>query len=408
MSDIGRFTGDGVLTVRSGGAEVLQMTTEFLHDGRPDRQMIAVMPRPVRGEYVNREVSDHRDALLRLLSHRNIASKFRTIHRYDHEILGATAVRPLVGRLFDAPADGVVIAEPTETSGFAVGIGMNPWYGLHDPEAMAYAAVDEAMRNVVAVGADPDQVALLDNFSWGDPRRETTLGALVAAVDGCCAAAMAYRAPFVSGKDSLNNEYTGADGHRHSVPPTLVITAVAHVPDVDRCVTPMLTQPGNVLIQLGTTSREFAGSHLDLVFGEPDHVGSAPAPDPDAPSRYRNLHRAISEGLVRACHDVSEGGLAITLAEMCIAGRMGAEITDLPHDHLAASLFAESQSRLVVEVAEDDVSRFGDVMHEPIHVLGRVVVEHELRLPGVDPLPIDVLADAFNRISFPGPIGDRG
>ena len=210
----------------------------------------------------------------------------------------------------------------------------------------------------------------------------------------------------MSGKDSLNNEYTGADGHRHSVPPTLVITAVAHVPDADRCVTPVLAQPGNVLIQLGTTSREFAGSHLDLVFGEPASVGSSPAPDPDAPSRYRNLHQAINDGLVRSCHDISEGGLAVTLAEMCIAGRLGAEITDLPHDHLAASLFAESQSRLVVEVAEDDVDRFTSVMHEPVHVLGRVVVEQELRLPGVVPIPIETLSDAFNRISFPGSMGD--
>ena len=406
MSDIGRFTGDGVLKVRSGDNEVLRMTTEFLHDGRPQREMVAQMPRPRRGDYVSREQSDHRDALLRLLSHRNIASKSRTIHRYDHEILGSTVVRPLVGRLSDAPADGVVIADPTETAGFAIGIGMNPWQGLHDPEAMAYGAVDEAMRNVVAVGADPDRVALLDNFSWGDPLRESTLGELVAAVDGCCAAAMAYRAPFVSGKDSLNNEYTGADGHRHSVPPTLVITAVAHVPDADRCVTPMLAQPGNVLIQLGTTSREFAGSHFDLVFGEPADVGSAPAPDPDAPSRYRHLHRAINDGLVRSCHDISEGGLAVTLAEMCIAGRLGAHIDDLPHDHVTAGLFAESQSRLVVEVAEDDVARFTNVMHEPVHVIGRVVEEQELRLPGVDPIPIDTLADAFNRVSFPGPNGD--
>ena len=111
---------------------------------------------------------------------------------------------------------------------------------------MAYAVVDEAIRNVVAVGADPDRVALLDNFSWGDPRRPSTLGELVAAVDGCCAAARMYNAPFVSGKDSLNNEYVGADGQRHAVPPTLVITAVAHVPDADHCVTPDLAEPGNV------------------------------------------------------------------------------------------------------------------------------------------------------------------
>jgi phosphoribosylformylglycinamidine synthase len=276
---------------------------------------------------------------------------------------------------------------------------------MNDPEAMAYGSVDEAIRNVVAVGADPDRVALLDNFSWGDPQRETTLGELVAAVDGCCAAAMAYRAPFVSGKDSLNNEYTGADCQRHSVPPTLVITAVAHVPDADRCVTPVLSHEGNVLIQLGTTSREFAGSHLDLVYGEPDVRGSAPAPDPDAPSRYRHLHRAIGDGLVRSCHDVSEGGLAVTLAEMCIAGRLGAEITDLPHDHRVAGLFAESQSRLVVEVAPGDLNRFVGAMHEEVHVIGRVIDEPELRLPGIDPITVEELLDAFNRTVVPDPIG---
>ncbi len=397
LADIGEFTGDGVLTVRSGGTPVLELTTDFLHDGRPQRQMTAAMPTPVRDAWIGREVDDPRATLLALLSHLNIASKADTIHRYDHEILGATAVRPLVGALADAPADGVVLAEPTDEVGIAIGIGVNPWWGLHDPEAMAYGAVDEAMRNVVAVGADPDRVALLDNFSWGDPRRESTLGELVAAVEGCCAASMAYRAPFVSGKDSLNNEYTGADGKRHAVPPTLVITAVAHVPDADVCVTPVLAQPGNALVLLGTTQREFAGSHLDLLLGEPDEVGTVPAPDPDAPVRYRNLHQAILEGLVWSCHDVSEGGLAVALAEMCIAGRFGAEITDLPHDDLTTSLFSESQSRLIVEVSPGDLDRFRDVMHEDVLVLGHVTEGDDLVLPGLDPLDVEDLADAFSR-----------
>jgi phosphoribosylformylglycinamidine synthase len=301
LADIGGFTGDDVLTVRSGGSVVLEMTTTFLHGGRPQRRLTATMPRPNRAEPAGREVDDIADAILRLLSHRNIASKASTIHRYDHEILGATAVRPLVGRLSDAPADGVVIAEPTDTAGIAIGIGVNPWYGLHDPEAMAYTVVDEAVRNVVAVGGDPERIALLDNFSWGDPLRETTLGELVAAVDGCCAAAMAYRAPFVSGKDSLNNEYTSDDGQRRSIPPTLVITAIAHVPDADRCVTPVLAQPGNVLILLGNTNREFAGSHLDHVLGAPTDVGVAPAPDPDAPTRYRNLYAAMQVLFLQLC-----------------------------------------------------------------------------------------------------------
>jgi phosphoribosylformylglycinamidine synthase len=210
---------------------------------------------------------------------------------------------------------------------------------------------------------------------------------------------MAYRAPFVSGKDSLNNEYTSDDGQRRSIPPTLVITAIAHVPDADRCVTPVLAQPGNVLILLGNTNREFAGSHLDHVLGAPTDVGVAPAPDPDAPTRYRNLHAAMQQGLVWSCHDVSEGGLAVTLAEMCIVGRLGVDVTELPVDDPVTALFSESASRLVVEVARDDLTGFGDIMHEELHVLGAVTHDQFLVFPGVDPIGVDVLADAFNRVS---------
>jgi phosphoribosylformylglycinamidine synthase len=259
---------------------------------------------------------------------------------------------------------------------------------------MAHAAVDEAIRNVVAVGADPDRVALLDNFSWGDPRRATTLGELVAAVDGCHDAAVAHRAPFVSGKDSLNNEYTGADGRRHAVPPTLVVTAVAHVPDVGRCVTPELAEPGNVLLLLGDTRPEFAGSHLDLLAGAPSGAGAAPQPDSDGPARYRGLHAAMRAGLVHSCHDVSEGGLAVALAELCIAGRLGIAVDSLPHPDPATALFAESTGRLVVEVRVEDVERV-DELAGPVHRLGIVTDDQVLALPGIDPIPVDDLVASF-------------
>jgi phosphoribosylformylglycinamidine synthase len=401
LADLGCFTGDEVLVVRSGGTPVLQLATGFLHDGRPPRRMQAAMPQPERDRATSRHVDDPATALLALLAHRNIASKASTIHRYDHEIRGATVVRPLVGRLGDAPADGVVLAEPTEPSGIAIGIGVNPWYGIHDPERMAFAAVDEAIRNVVAAGADPDRVALLDNFSWGDPRRDTTLGEMVAAVDGCIAAAHAYRAPFVSGKDSLNNEYTGSDGRRHSVPPTLVITAVAHVPDAERCVTPVLQRPGRAVVLIGNTDTEFAGSHLDLVAGAADVPGLVPAPDPGAPARYRGLHRAITAGLVHACHDVSEGGLAVALAEMCIAGRLGITVTALPHRDLTTSLFSESQGRFVAEVAHRDLPELAEALGEDVLVLGAVTDDDQLVIPGVRALDLTELADAFNRIVVP-------
>jgi phosphoribosylformylglycinamidine synthase subunit PurSL len=395
-ADVGSFTGDGVLTVRSGGQVVAQLDTEFLHDGRPQRTLPATMPTPNRTRIVGRQVEDPAETILALLRHPNIASKAATIHRYDHEILGSTVVRPLVGAAGDGHADGVVLARPSDTHGIAIGIGVNPWYGLHDPEAMAFAAVDEAMRNVVAVGADPDRVALLDNFSWGDPRRPTTMGELAAAVDGCCAAAFTFAAPFVSGKDSLNNEYIGRDGERHAVPPTLVITAVGHVPDADRCVTPDLKEAGNAVLLIGSTETEFAGSHLDLVLGQPDEVGVAPAPDPDAPTHYRHLHAAISAGLVESCHDLSEGGLAVAIAEMCIGGRLGVTIDRLPHDDLATALFAESMGRLLVEVQPKHLPAFMRAMDDDVLRLGEVSLGGLLTLPGVEPLSVGDLADAFN------------
>jgi len=400
VADIGEFTGDNVLTVRSAGTPVCQLDTTFLHDGRPQRRMNAVLPDPDRSDLTTRKVADPTAALLALLSHPNIASKATTIHRYDHEILGSTVVRPLIGAASDGPADGVVLAEPLAQHGIAIGIGVNPWFGQHDPEAMAYAVVDEAIRNVVAVGADPDKIALLDNFSWGDPRRPSTLGELAAAVEGCCAAAYMYNAPFVSGKDSLNNEYIGTDGERHAVPPTLVITAVAHVPDANRCITPDLVEPGNFLMLIGSTSSEFAGSHLDKVLGAPPKPGVAPAPDPDAPTHYRHLHAAMQAGLVISCHDLSEGGLAVALAEMCLAGRLGASIDTLPHDDHATSLFSESMGRLIVEIEPRSAAAFTRVMDDHCLRIGEVSESGMLSLPGVEPILVSDLADAFNRDAY--------
>ncbi len=401
VADVGVFTGDGRLIVRHDGQVVVDIDTTFLHDGRPQRRMTAELPAPNRTDPIGRHVIDPAATILALLAHPNIASKADTIHRYDHEILGATVVRPLIGAAADGPADGVVLADPHAREGIAIGIGVNPWYGLHDPEAMAFAVVDEAIRNVVAVGADPDRVALLDNFSWGDPRRPSTLGELVAAVEGCCAAARVYNAPFVSGKDSLNNEYVGADGQRHAVPPTLVITAIAHVPDADHCVTPDLAEPGNVVILVGRTEVEFAGSHLDLVQGAPDAVGLAPAPVPNAPVMYRNLHAAMRAGLVVSCHDVSEGGLAVALAEMCLAGRLGARIDTLAHDDLVTALFSESCGRLVVEVPPASVDAFmtiigNSAMGNWATRLGVVTDDSLLSIAGIDAITIGELADAFN------------
>ncbi|MCB9394315.1 MAG: phosphoribosylformylglycinamidine synthase subunit PurL [Acidimicrobiaceae bacterium] len=378
---LGRFTGDAVLRVRHGGDLVLELDTAFLHDGRPGRALPAELPAPRRDGAIPR-CDDPTAALLDLLAHPNIASKEAIIRRYDHEIRGTTVVRPLVGVGGDAPADGVVLAEPRQRTGLAIGHGVNPWYGVADPARMAAAVVDEALRNVVAVGADPDHVALMDNFSWGDPRRPSTFGELVVAVDAICAASIAHAAPFVSGKDSLNNEYLGADGERHGVPPTLVITAVAHVPDADAVVTPDLKRAGDVLVLIGATAPEFGGSHLGAVLGGFDdpRSGTVPDVDPQAPARYRALHRALGTGRVRACHDVSEGGLAVAVTEMAIGGRLGVRVDTLPHDDVVVALFAESTGRFVCEIEPGDVEWLAEALDEPVHVLGMVTDEPVVHL----------------------------
>jgi len=396
VADLGSFTGTGRLIVRFAGVPVVDLETGFLHDGRPGRTMELKWPKPQRDRGLGRHVDDPAGALLGLLGHRNLGSKASIISQYDHEIRGATRLRPLTGVDADAPSDGVVLVEPGEDHGLAIGIGVNPWYGLVDPEAMAHAVIDEAIRSVVAVGADPERIALLDNFSWGDPRRPETLGQLAAAVRGCCEAAVRHGAPFVSGKDSLNNEYLTDAGVRTPVPPTLVITAVAPVPDADAVISIAPTRVGSVLALLGRTNDEFGGSHLDLVLGtRPAPFGVVPQPDPAAPARYRGLHRAIRAGLVACCHDVSEGGLAVTLAEMVIASGLGIEIERLPGEDQTIGLFSESIGRLVVEIAPHDLDRVSELIGEEILVIGSVIEGDELRGGGLGTITRNDLRAAY-------------
>ena len=383
LADLGAFTGDARLVVRSSGVIVLDLPTDVLHDGRPRREMVAdlisVTPAEADPDLRRRMVNEDPGAVLdRLLAHPNIASKQATIHRYDFEVQASTVVRPLTGAHLDGHSDGAVIVRPTETHGFAIGVGVNPWFGERDTRAMAYSVVDEAIRNVVVAGADPSRIALLDNFSWGDPRRASTLGELVGAVRGCVEAAALYGTPFVSGKDSLNNEYVGDDGVRHAIPPTLVITALGHVPDVDTTVTSDLKAAGNLLVLLGETLDELAGSHLDKVLGI-DAGGAVPGRVDAAPERYRGFHEAVRAGLVKAAHDCSEGGIAVALAEMAIGGRLGIEVV-VPGADVAVALFSESNGRIVAEVASGDVEAFTALLPGPVTVLGSVVAGPQVRI----------------------------
>ncbi len=379
LTNIGRFTNTGRLTVRYNHQIALDLDNKFLHDGIPQRRMTAVISgRPTSDR---RQATDqrHGDALLTLLATPNVASKSDVIRIYDHEILGGTVVKPLTGVLNDGPSDACVI-KPIGTKGargIVISNGINPELGKTDAYAMALNIIDEAIRNAVAVGANPDRIAILDNFCWGDPTRPETLGSLVEAVRGCHDAAVHFGTPFISGKDSLNNEYLGADGERHAIPPTLLISALGIIDDVAKAVTMDLKAAGNMMYLVGNI--------------QPTANGQLPAAD-----LYGLFHRALQAGLVRSCHDLSEGGLAVAAAEMCIGGRVGLSLTIEE-----ANLFTETNGCLLVEVQPDHADEFErTLVDQPHQRIGFVAGSHQLLIASASQellsIPIDQLVTAWN------------
>lgn len=380
LTDIGAITGDMWLVVRYGGKIVLELENEFLHEGIPQRQLEAVIGNSIISNYQSPITNPQLpDRLLALLSSPNIASKAATIRIYDHEVQGGTVVKPLTGVEADAPSDAAVL-KPIGTKGkkgIVLSNGINPEYGKRDAYKMALSVIDEAIRNAVAVGADPGRIAILDNFCWGDPKRPETMGTLVEACRGCHDGALLFGTPFISGKDSLNNEYLGADGLRHSIPPTLLISALGIIDDVNTAITMDLKAPGNALYLIGQLP-----------------IPNYPVPDvpENAPALYRALHQAIQNGLVKSCHDLSEGGLAVSAAEMCIGGRLGLELLGTLSPE---TCFAETNGCLLAEIDPAAEANFLALFTGlPLTKIGAVTDEPVLKLAG-EVIPVADLVKAF-------------
>src|SRR5262249_41737340 len=249
---IGNFEATGRLRLFYHDHQVADLEMNFLHNGRPTVVRQATWGAGSASEgFATSSLahrapsSDFNEILLKIVASPNVCSKEWIIRQYDHEVQGGTVIKPLVGIKEDGPGDAAVITpELGSQRGLAIGCGLNPNYGDLDPYHMAALAIDEAVRNVVAVGADPTRIALLDNFCWGNTDRPEVLGSLVRAAEACRDVAMAYSMPFISGKDSLNNEFHAGDRHI-IIPPTLLISALGIVPDVRRCVTMDLKEAGN-------------------------------------------------------------------------------------------------------------------------------------------------------------------
>jgi phosphoribosylformylglycinamidine synthase II len=386
---IGQFTPTGRLTLKYQGQLVGELTMSFLHDGRPPVIREAVyLPAPseplIPSDRVNLTTT-----LFDILGSLNVASKESIIRQYDHEVQGGSVVKPLVGASHDGPSDAAVLRPVLDSQrALVIACGINPRYGELDTYHMAASAIDEAVRNCVAVGADPAKIAILDNFCWGDCENPETLGSLVRAALACHDLSLALETPFVSGKDSLNNEFSYIDeqGEKRviAIPATLLISALGQLADARLALTMDLKGAGNLLYVVGATGDELGGSHFSLVHKQ--QGGQVPRVDPlRAKATFAALHRAIRAGLIRACHDLSEGGLAVAAAEMAFAGELGAELQldQLPLASgplpMAARCYSESNSPFLCEVSPDRAADFEQQLNRVPHAhLGQVVSDHHL------------------------------
>lgn len=374
-TDLGEFTGSGMLHVFYDGRTVAALDLEFLHEGLPRLELKAEWKPPtLPGPSLPAEEDGCGDLLLKLMGRFNVCSKEAIVRQYDHEVQAATIIKPFCGPRADGPTDAAVVRPvPDSKRGVVVGCGIVPRYSDLDAYSMAACAIDEAVRNVIATGARPDRIAGLDNFCWPDPVESVKtpdgrykLAQLVRACQAVYDCCTAWGVPCISGKDSMKNDY-GSGESKISIPPTLLFTAVGLIDDISLAVTTDFKRPGDLVYVVGDTLPELGCSEYFSMLGAVG--GQVPVVDIERSKlTFEKMHEAIAAGLVASCHDLSDGGLGVALAESALGGVLGArvEISSVPgaerfsRDDLL--LFSESQGRFLVSVRPQDRSEFEKVL----------------------------------------------
>jgi phosphoribosylformylglycinamidine synthase len=412
VSDLGEFDSSGFLRVLYGAKTVALLSMQFMHKGVPQMQLDAEQRILKLSEPALAESQNLGGALLSLLSRPNICSKEYIIRQYDHEVQGSSVIKPLCGVKADGPSDaGVVAPLLGRMEGLVVSNGICARYSDIDAYQMAANAADEAVRNCVAAGGSLERLALLDNFCWCDPIHSPDnpdgrhrLAQLVLACRGLHDACLAYGAPLISGKDSMKNDYRHGKW-RISVPPTLLVSAIGKTEDVSLSQTTDFKSAGDAVYALGQTHAELGASEYYAMNG----ATGTTVPKVDFRRNfalYRKLELAIRRGLVSSCHDCSDGGLAVALAECCIGGRLGAEISFPQGKYIgkltpSQLLFSESAGRFVVSVKKKSERAFCALMRgaacERIGEVKGDALSISVRGQPALSVPVEGLASAWKR-----------
>lgn len=369
---LGEFTGDHYFTATYEGQVVMNLDMEFLHNGLPQRLLKASWKRPCHAEPGEATTVNWSGLYSQVLSHLNVCSKEPIVRLYDHGVQGTNALPPFGGINGDGPNDAVILTPILgKPYGMIISHGLNPVLNTIDPYYGSLWAATEAVSNAVACGANPNEMVLIDNFIWPFPDEEL-LGALDMAVDACVDFARATGMPFISGKDSLSSTYRGKDGTVIKIPPVLCISAFGRIPDVSRSVSTDFKETGSHIVLVGYRNpNEMAGSVYYEILGATGN--NLPRINMRLLKKVlETVYGAINSGKLLACHDISEGGLAASLAEMCFGGDIGAAIR-IPGDEKAENFFFnETAGCFLAEVPAvlNPAEIFGEV---PYKVIGKTV-----------------------------------
>ncbi|OGS35445.1 MAG: phosphoribosylformylglycinamidine synthase II [Elusimicrobia bacterium RIFOXYC2_FULL_34_12] len=368
---LGEFNNTGKLEVFYDSKIVCSLDMEFLHDGIPKRNKVAVWNE--KKSTIKKIKSKNPASRLKgILSSLNVCSKEWVIRQYDHEVQAQTVIKPLVGIKNDGPSDAAVLKPSSDSEkGIVVSNGVN-LHGKKDAYSMAVSAIDEALRNVIAVGGNLKKTALLDNFCWGALDTPEQMGEIVMACEACYDMGKIFETPFISGKDSLNNKYK-LGSKTLSIPPTLLISAISVIDDIKKCITMDLKKSGNPVYIVGITK--------DEILPKVDFV--------NAKKQMSALQEAIEQETVDSCHDCSEGGISVACSEMCFSGGLGMEIDlrDVPVENIKSDetiLFSESNSRFIVEVKKEKENEFNKILKGTnFSKIGKVIINKKFIVNGI-------------------------
>jgi len=392
---LGTFTDTGKFHMLYGGRTVGYLDMDFLHAGLPKMKLKATWtPNGFQEPQLPMD-EDLTETLQGMLSRFNICSKEFIIRQYDHEVQAGSVVKPLVGKENDGPSDAAVIRPILDSyEGVVVSNGICPRYSDIDTYHMMACAIDEAIRNNVAVGGRIDRMVGLDNFCWPDPIQsektpdgEYKLAQLIRANKALYDFTIAFGVPCISGKDSMKNDYL-IGKTKISIPPTVLFSVMGKIDDARKAVTMDAKRPGDLVYILGETLNELGGSEYYAMRG---YIGNkVPKVDAEkAKELYRRLNKATEEGLIASCHDCSDGGLGVALAETAFAGGLGMEINlgkvpaaGVDRDDLL--LFSETQSRFIVTISPDKKGGFEEVFGGSVYgLLGEVTASPVFKVVGL-------------------------